>query len=74
MRDINEIARDTKLRPVAKTIVWRVLATIITGAIVFLYTGELVKSSKITLTAAVVLTIAYYIHEEFWLWARNRKK
>ena len=54
-----------------KTIVWRVLATIITGVVVYLYTGKLAESSKITITAAIILTIAYYFHELFWASAKK---
>jgi uncharacterized membrane protein len=50
----------------AKTISWRVIATIVTGIIVYLFTGEIAESSKVTLSAAFVLTILYYFHEGDW--------
>ena len=63
--------RDSNLRSLKKTIVWRVLATIITGVVAYLYTGQLGESSKITITAAVALTITYYFHERFWAWLKK---
>ncbi len=54
-------------RAIAKTVTWRVVATVVTGVIVYLFTGELAEASKVTLVAAVVLTILYYFHEELWM-------
>jgi len=62
---------DSNFRSATKTIVWRVLATVITGVVVYLYTGQLGESTKITLTAAVILTVAYYLHERFWAWLKK---
>lgn len=53
-------------RAIAKTVTWRVVATVVTGVVVYLFTGEFAEASKATLVAAVVLTILYYFHEEFW--------
>lgn len=65
------IANNPRKRTFAKTVTWRILATILTAIVVFAYTGELNDTSKITLTAAVILTMFYYVHEKFWLWLRN---
>ena len=73
MESIYTAAKDSHKRPFLKTMSWRVLATIITGIVVYLYTGKIGESSKITLTAAVILTIVYYLHERFWIWMRSRK-
>ncbi|MEK7650002.1 MAG: DUF2061 domain-containing protein [Patescibacteria group bacterium] len=67
------VAKNSQTRAVAKTITWRILATLITGIVVYLYTGEFGQASKITLTAALILTVAYYLHEEFWQWIRRRR-
>ena len=71
-RIIFSIAKNPQVRPFAKTVTWRLLATLITGVIAYLYTGELGTASEITLTAAVLLTIAYYFHERLWLWLRGK--
>lgn len=56
----------SKSRSVEKTISWRIIATLITGVVVFIFTGELSSTTYITLTSAFVLTIFYYIHERIW--------
>lgn len=55
-----------------KTASWRVLATLITGIVVFIYTGEIKEAGIMTITAAIILTIAYYFHERFWVWLRRK--
>jgi uncharacterized membrane protein len=57
---------ETKGRSLTKTILWRIIATLITWVIVYLYTGEFFESGKITITAAAVSMIAYYIFERIW--------
>lgn len=56
-----------------KTASWRILATLITGLVVFVYTGEIKEAGIMTITAAVILTIAYYFHERFWVRLHSRK-
>lgn len=60
------LVKSLDIRALEKTITWRIVATIITGVIVYLYTGQLAKSGKITLVVAIFLTIGYYIHERLW--------
>jgi uncharacterized membrane protein len=57
---------DSFHRSLAKTITWRVVATAITLAVVYAFTGSLGEASVITLTAAVLLAIGYYFHERAW--------
>ena len=72
VNNIYSVAKTPQTRSFAKTVTWRGLATVITGVIAYLYTGELGTASEITLTAAAVLTVAYYFHERFWLWIRGK--
>ena len=44
---------------------------IITGVVVYAYTGEIKKSGEISVVAGLILTFAYYLHERFWLWVRK---
>jgi uncharacterized membrane protein len=62
----NEQNNYSKIRSLKKTISWRVVATLITGTIVFLFTRKFSEATYITLTSAVVLTFFYYIHERIW--------
>jgi len=57
---------ETKKRSLAKTIIWRVVATLITWAVAYVFTGSIVGSLEITLWAAGLSMLAYYIHERIW--------
>jgi uncharacterized membrane protein len=58
--------KESTKRSIAKTIIWRVIGTFITWGIVYLYTGELSKSTNISLIVAVFLAVGYYINERVW--------
>ena len=62
---------DDRIRPIIKTISWRIVAMIITGAVVYVYTGEIKKSGEISIVAGLILTLVYYLHERFWVWIRK---
>lgn len=57
---------ETGTRSLVKTIVWRVIATLTTWAVVYMFTGTIAGSLKITLVAAALSMLAYYIHERIW--------
>ena len=62
---------NSQKRSILKTITWRIIAAIITGAVVFIYTGKLRETGEIIIVAEIILTLAYYLHER--LWARTRE-
>lgn len=53
-------------RSIAKTITWRVIATIITTVVAFLFTGELAISFSIGLSDTIIKFFSYYFHERIW--------
>ncbi len=57
---------ETSKRSLVKTIIWRVVATLVTLTVVYIFTGRISESLKITLTAAFLSMLAYYIHERVW--------
>ena len=63
--------QDSHVRPIIKAVSWRILAMIITGAVVYVYTGEIKKSGEISVVAGLILTFVYYLHERFWVWVRK---
>ncbi|MDP3792143.1 MAG: DUF2061 domain-containing protein [bacterium] len=66
---------ETSKRSLVKTIVWRVVATLVTLVVVYVFTGRISESLKITLTAAFISMVVYYIHERVWSkinWERNK--
>jgi len=68
---IKVAVQDSHIRPIIKAVSWRIIAMIITGAVVYAYTGEIKKSGEISVVAGLILTFAYYLHERFWLWVRK---
>jgi len=57
---------DSLQRSLAKTIIWRVIATLITLAVVYIFTGEFKQATTITLVVASILAVGYYFHERMW--------
>ena len=68
---IKVAVQDSHIRPIIKAVSWRIIAMIITGAVVYAYTGEIKKSGEISVVAGLILTFAYYLHERFWVWVRK---
>ncbi|HEC94020.1 MAG TPA: DUF2061 domain-containing protein [Candidatus Kaiserbacteria bacterium] len=57
---------DSKKRSIVKAVSWRIIATLLIGIIAYIFTGAVVSSIELTLTAAVINTIFYYFHERAW--------
>ncbi len=57
---------DSHLRSVVKGFSWRVLATLVTMVVVFLYSGELAIAALVGSTDAVVKIMLYWGHERIW--------
>ena len=53
-------------RSIAKTISWRVVATIITGVVTYLLTGRLDFAVTVGLADTFVKFFIYYVHERMW--------
>ena len=53
-------------RTIAKTLSWRVIATLITATLAWLITGELEVGIEIGLADTLVKLFAYYGHERAW--------
>jgi uncharacterized membrane protein len=57
---------DAKKRSLAKTISWRVVASLATAGIVYVFTGKLVMSLGIGVVEAFIKMLLYYLHERIW--------
>ena len=53
-------------RSIAKTISWRVVATIVTGVVTYLLTGRLDFAVTVGLADTLVKFFIYYAHERMW--------
>jgi uncharacterized membrane protein len=57
---------ETHVRSIAKTVSWRIVATLTTMLLVFVFTGDLVISGGVGLTELLTKTVIYYVHERIW--------
>lgn len=57
---------DTQQRSVAKTISWRMVATLITGLVTLALTGRLDFAVTVGLGDTFVKIFLYYAHERIW--------
>ena len=57
---------ETHRRSIAKAVSWRIVATLTTMLLVFIFTGNLVASGGVGLTEVLSKTVIYYLHERAW--------
>ena len=57
---------ETHLRSVVKGISWRVVATMVTTIVVFLYSGELAAAAIVGSIDALAKIALYWGHERIW--------
>jgi len=66
---------ENRKRSMLKTITWRVIASIITMALVFIFTGELKLTATVGAFDLIFKMLFYYIHERTWvkiLWGTEK--
>ncbi len=57
---------DKHKRTILKTISFRIIASLITMIIVYIFTKELIISFAVGIVEAISKMIFYYIHERVW--------
>jgi uncharacterized membrane protein len=57
---------DTKRRSFAKAVSWRVIATLITAAIVYAFTGEAKFAATVGVSDSALKFLLYFLHERTW--------
>ena len=60
------MSADLKKRTIAKTLTWRVTASLTTFIIAWILTGDLLIGVSIGSIEAVAKIFLYYIHERIW--------
>ena len=68
------MSADLKKRAIAKTMTWRVIASLTTLLIAWMLTGDLLIGASIGSIEAIVKIFLYYFHERIWNnvnWAKN---
>ena len=53
-------------RTIAKTLTWRVIGTLITIWVVYLFDTDLKSSITIGISANLIKLFLYYLHERLW--------
>ncbi|WP_045120872.1 DUF2061 domain-containing protein [Haliangium ochraceum] len=61
---------ESKKRSLAKALSWRFIATFITMAIAFVFSGEYLFAAKIGIADTLIKFAAYFAHERLWLGVR----
>jgi uncharacterized membrane protein len=71
-----EIVKETHVRTLTKTILYRILGTLGVMAIAYIMFNSVEVALKIGLAAVVLGSAIYYLHDRLWLllnWKRNEK-
>jgi len=58
--------KESKQRSIYKTVSWRLLATITTAILVYLFTGKIEIAAAIGAIEIIIKIILYFIHERAW--------
>jgi adenylylsulfate kinase len=62
----NKMGLERKRRSIAKAISWRILATMVTSLVVFIFTKNFTLALSVGLLEMSAKLIIYYFHERFW--------
>ena len=60
------MSADTKKRTMAKTITWRITASLTTFLIAWVLTGDILVGASIGSIEAIAKIFLYYFHERIW--------
>jgi uncharacterized membrane protein len=56
----------SRIRHIAKTMTWRLVASITTFSLVYLFTGDINKATWLMASEIVLKLLLYYAHERAW--------
>ncbi len=74
-KNILTYGREAHSRTLAKTISWRILATMITMTVVYIFTGEWFIAIGVGIVEVIAKITFYYLHERIWhriSWGKGR--
>lgn len=57
---------ETQQRTLAKTMTWRILATMTTALLVYLFTGDFTLALEVGALEVILKLLLYYLHERGW--------
>ncbi|MFC1480177.1 DUF2061 domain-containing protein [Candidatus Omnitrophota bacterium] len=67
---------DTRTRSLAKSITWRMISIVVLVTVAYFITGDIKKTTGITVIFQVILAALYYFHERAWAkvyWGKMRE-
>ncbi|MHB2210236.1 DUF2061 domain-containing protein [Methylobacterium sp. CM6257] len=59
---------ESRVRSIAKAVSWRIVGSLDTLALSYLFTGSVLVAGSIASTETVTKTLLYYLHERGWGW------
>lgn len=65
---------ETKIRSIAKSAIWRFVATINGFVVAYIYLEQFSQSLKIAIVGNITGLVLYYMHERIWNIFRWEKK
>ena len=68
------MSADTKKRTIAKTMTWRITASLTTFLIAWILTGDFLIGASIGSLEAIAKIFLYYFHERIWININWEKK
>ncbi len=57
---------ETHKRSVAKAVTWRIIATMVTMLVVYIFTRGAALAASVGLVDTIIKIFAYYSHERLW--------
>lgn len=60
------VVRETRFRSIAKAVSWRIVGSLDTLVLSYLFTGSILVAGSIASTETVTKTVLYYLHERGW--------
>ena len=68
--------KESHKRSMTRSAIWRVWGVLFLALVTYLYTGDWIKTTLVTVIHHASFLLIYYLHERFWLWLswlRNSK-
>jgi uncharacterized membrane protein len=65
-RGASPAAGESRLRSIAKAVSWRVVGSLDTLVLSYLFTGNALVAGSIASTETLTKTVLYYLHERGW--------
>lgn len=61
------IAMETRRRSIYKALSWRLIATVVTTSLAYLWSEDLTVAASIGAADSLIKLFAYYLHERAWV-------